>query len=533
MVRVIGSNMHGGKNEDNIVNALHNKQIKDINLNLREFIYYIANDSNIDVDDNTLITSFKESNNVLKQDIYIQIDGHTFAISLKMGCGNSVHQEKCEDFISYIRHQFSASDEICNAFRLFLWADGTYDGSGSTDKDDDGKIISRFNAQTFKIRYPREKAILQDFINNNEEPLIYHFLFEGRHFSKVDYIYHGTVQFGAWISQKKVIEHNMINSRAKIGSNRSVLSVGNMSIQSWNISLKGTCDHKRGQIQVKYASMKKDFELLMLKTDDVRGTFWGDMEEYGLTQIMNKNKSHKYWKYIFENENDFENYYIVRVNTHAKSKISEQVVFPKTDAYIIKANIGREFLLENEYVLTEKNLIGLSNKVTVPETGISVKMQNSSHYTYHKFTYNSFIKIFSKVLKNAQYIFYSLLLYSKEDEMFKNKKMAHDLNIDTQQFASYIAKKLNMATVNLLDKETVNLIRKSAQNELKSTINNNENIKRGIITGKGWYEYPYYVDYIFVKGDLVKLDFLDGFDFQITTGSGRSRGKYSIQIKAV
>ncbi len=162
-----------------------------------------------------------------------------------MSSGNSVHQEKCEDFITYIKNEFNATDDICDLWRFFLWADGTLDGTGIMDKDSDGNIISRFTATMFKKKFPEQREKLQEFLAENESELIEHFLFIGRHNSRVDYIYHGTPLHGNWISKKKILDYQVKYSNIN-SEHTSCLSVGKMSIQSWNVSMKGTSDHKKG-----------------------------------------------------------------------------------------------------------------------------------------------------------------------------------------------------------------------------------------------------------------------------------------------
>ena len=145
----MGNNSHGNNNELEMAKYLNEKKFKDLNPVMKEFIKYICLTKGISYDDRTTIFAEYETNGKLKQDIYITIKGTKIGISLKMGKGNSCHQEKIESFVSFIKSCCKATDEICNLWRLFIWADGTYDGSGSTKKDSNGKIISRFNADYF------------------------------------------------------------------------------------------------------------------------------------------------------------------------------------------------------------------------------------------------------------------------------------------------------------------------------------------------------------------------------------------------
>jgi len=121
MERIIGSNAHGNKNELNIVQALKDKAFSVLNNNLKEFVKYVAKDNNINIEPNTKIDAKYESNTRLKQDFYLYINENEYSVSLKMGSGNSVHQEKCDDFVKYIKENLSASDEVCNNFLFFFF----------------------------------------------------------------------------------------------------------------------------------------------------------------------------------------------------------------------------------------------------------------------------------------------------------------------------------------------------------------------------------------------------------------------------
>jgi len=203
---IMASNHHGNSNEIEIAEYLNGKKFKDLNLTMKEFIKYVCLTKNITFDDNTNITAEYVKNNKLKQDIYLTIEGIKIGVSLKMGSGNSCHQEKIEDFISFIRTSCNATEEICDLWRFFIWADGTCDGKGSTKKDSNGKIICRFDAAGFKKNYPDKRNTLQQFLDANKTALIERALFTGKYNSDVNFVYHGTYKQGRWISKKEVID---------------------------------------------------------------------------------------------------------------------------------------------------------------------------------------------------------------------------------------------------------------------------------------------------------------------------------------
>ena len=71
----MASNSHGFNNEANISEYLNGKKFKELNITMKEFIKYIGNTLNLHIDNDTEIKSETETNNKLKQDIYIFING--------------------------------------------------------------------------------------------------------------------------------------------------------------------------------------------------------------------------------------------------------------------------------------------------------------------------------------------------------------------------------------------------------------------------------------------------------------------------
>lgn len=425
-----GNNKHGNQNEYDFV-AAFNQGKENLNANLKQFVKYICQQENLIYDEIQHIQAQYETNNKLKQDVYLILDDHKYNISLKMGSGNSVHQEKCEDFVTYLQDYLDADSQVCDTFRFFLWGDGSLDGHGVSDmKDDQGRIPNRFSAKMFQDKFPLQRQILLDFIKKHERKLIEHFLFEGRWQSKVDYIYHGTPNYGTWIHKDKILDFQLEN----VHHNQACLPIGSMSMQSWNVSLKGTAEHKRGQLQIKYCNMAKDFELLMAKETNPNDFILGNLQETNFVQLMNKNKQHRFWKFLV-NAPNYEDYYVVQVNSKQYSSLSHKKVFPKSDAYVIKTHLNRQDLFSKEFVLNETDLVGLNYQI-IPETGISVKYKDSKHYTVQKFTIDSFLKIFQSYFNDQELreIALALLMYSNDNEVFKNYQIAARLEINYDEF---------------------------------------------------------------------------------------------------
>ena len=133
--------------------------------------------------------------------------------------------------------------------------------------------------------------------------------------------------------------------------------------------------------------MEKDFAKIRYKEVGNKGTFIGDMEEFDISKVMNQNKKHKNWKLL--NIEDNSNIYVVKVDKKILSHLSNKKVFPKSDAYLIQADISKDFLLEREYLLKENYIQDLEYNI-ISNTGISVKQRTSKKFTYQKFTKNHF-----------------------------------------------------------------------------------------------------------------------------------------------
>lgn len=174
-----------------------------------------------------------------------------FGVSVKKGSGNSVHQERVEEFISFLNTIEPVSNELSNALKMFIWGDGTLDGSG--------KIENR--TKNVSLDYPDEIKIIQNYFSKNAEKIIYRVLISGAYGDKVDYIYYGEYDNGVWCKALDAVKYlaSHVNSRATI-------NIGNLTFQAWNrATFGGKSEKKRGQIQLKWASIFKD--ILMIRKE--------------------------------------------------------------------------------------------------------------------------------------------------------------------------------------------------------------------------------------------------------------------------
>ena len=65
-------------------------------------------------------------------------------------------------------------------------------------------------------------------------------------------------------------------------------------------------------------------------------------------------------------------------------------------------------------------------------------------------------------------------------------------------------------------------------NKIKQIIDNSPDLQKKIFNGIGLYKEPYTAFYFYQGKDILKLETIP---YNITTGSGRSKGSYTIVLK--
>lgn len=243
----MANNSHGYTNEEEIINCLNGKKINELNTNLQNFLKFIAK-QNIAPETNIIA---KKIAGTSKEDIIISFLGESYTVSIKMGEANSVHQEKVDDFTNYLENNFEFDKLTTSFIKLFIWGDGTYDGSGQLSERKSAKILANCYSEQIKN--------LSDKFNSIKVDLLDRFIFK----NSVNYIYYGNFSSGIWASREEVLEY-INNSDFR---NRAVLSIGVLTFQAWNRSLSGTSDHKRGVIQLKWGTLSKDLEQIRGEND--------------------------------------------------------------------------------------------------------------------------------------------------------------------------------------------------------------------------------------------------------------------------
>ena len=154
--------MTGFDNEKQIIEVLDNVQFSKLNNNLKKAILKINNNKK------PSIILAKKYGGHDKADLSIILDGKEYSISVKMGSGNSVHQEPVEGFITYLKNSFDDNKSVFDDLRHFTWCDETLDGTGL--------FSARMSVFKYKKNYPLKIKNIQSYFDKHINELLKRFL---------------------------------------------------------------------------------------------------------------------------------------------------------------------------------------------------------------------------------------------------------------------------------------------------------------------------------------------------------------------
>lgn len=239
----MSSNVQGFKNEQDMINYLSEKMFCELNDNMKEFINFLFP---FITKDNIIKIKKGETNQ--KPDVIITVDEVSKKISLKMGNGNSVHQENIDLFTSFLT-ELDVPEMTIQELLLFHWGDNTTDGSGS----------SRITSKQWKNDNEDKLVEINKILNNNNKlkQIINRILFQGKsnNFNKVDCIYYGDINDGLWATDDEIIKYILNNQ-----FNGKSIHFGPLNYQVWNrcINRNPKTEKRRTVMQIKWPSLKKD-----------------------------------------------------------------------------------------------------------------------------------------------------------------------------------------------------------------------------------------------------------------------------------
>ena len=537
--KIKGDNGHGFRNVENIINSLNNKTFNDIPDNLKEFIFSIFSKRCISSD---VLTAEKVKSG-LKGDILIWLNNdknNLKNISVISGSGNSVHQENVYSFCTFLRDEIGLEDSVINKYLHFHFADGTIDNSG--------EVGSRLSAQQYKKNNVDNLKIIENHLISNRKQIIERFIKKNIDYPDVDYLLYTNTELPLWAKMDTMIE----NEVKKRSSDRAALAIGDLSIQAWNRSLKGRADHKRSSMQVKWNKLSKNILLankietaivansqkvikeqnnfsfdngnLLNKSDleNINIAIQVINFEYKFASNLNQDKNYYLWKILGINKN--KNVFFVNTSYNQVSKIAGSKVPPKSDCYAVEIDENISSLLEDKgYILTEEMLLvnDIPHKI-LNDSGISIKLPNSKSYTLQKISYSTFRNLFTNI--SASY-FVAALLFCDPKQAYKNELILATFkrNIDI------LCNDLNIR--NSMDNlEMYRKLKTFAINKIKEIANTNKKIYNAICFGDDIFEKPYCSNYIFENNNIVSKNNYNSI-INVTTGSGRSKGTYTLVFK--
>ena len=251
-----------------------------------------------------------------------------------------------------------------------------------------------------------------------------------------------------------------------------------------------------------------------------RGTAEGTEEEINFVKLLNRKEDTALWETL---NLDSKTHYAIHVLYHKFGKINQKKVKPKADVYIAKGIVPQDILEERDFYLNEDD-VETFNLVPIAGTGISVKLITSKRYQITKLHPNTFNKIFGSYELGAGASIYC----RKEKDLEKNDAVINGWYSNTKDFIDFFKKAGIDINDEGMDLETANEIKKYSNLKIEEIINNNKEISDFIFNGIGNFEEPFTVHYLYENGKLKDDCFIP---FKPTTGSGRSKGQFTIVIK--
>lgn len=251
-----------------------------------------------------------------------------------------------------------------------------------------------------------------------------------------------------------------------------------------------------------------------------RGTFEGTVAE---VEFVKKFNNGMFREFISKTFPDKVGLFCVHVITNQYSSLSMSRVKPKADAFLIKASESlRNEIQKNSFYLCESDLTTIPHEV-VSNSGISIKLADSQKYQIHKFTMQSFLKVFED-----RYMGAGALIYTRCDsDINDNQTILNSWELTSSDFYGYFSKKIGSNASKT--PENLSKIQRYCTSSIKNRILNCERISDMVFNGKGVFESPYFAQYSFIHGILSAYQ---KCDFVVTQGSNRKKNP-TIVIKPV
>ncbi|QUH21251.1 hypothetical protein [Alkaliphilus sp. B6464] len=265
-----------------------------------------------------------------------------------------------------------------------------------------------------------------------------------------------------------------------------------------------------------------------------KGTYEGTEAEIQFVKYCNSNKiqSNPIWQLLYNNLNlkdDISNYYIVRVISHVYSKLSKVEVLPKADAYLVHGQIPSQILANKNYYLTESDIEEF-NLIPCLYSGISIKRPDSKKFQILKLVPHSFNEIIGSYVLGAGASIYC----NNKNELIKNDSVLAGWNTTWAEFKHCFS---SIPNIEMIDSDKLSLddklkifktIKNISNTTIKSIIVNDPKKLDIVFKGSYIFDEPYPAHFLYKDGCFTTNE---PFNFTVTTGSGRSKGDFTIVLK--
>lgn len=255
-----------------------------------------------------------------------------------------------------------------------------------------------------------------------------------------------------------------------------------------------------------------------------KGTHDGDIDEIKFVAKFNSDKN-RFLAYLSRFPN-IDHLWMIRVTTKQMSQLSGKMVFTRSDAYLAEIPTDISKLLEsNDYYLSEDLLKDNTVKYNqIPYSGVSVKMTTSKSFQILKTGPNSFNTLFNSYELGAG----ASLFCMREAELDKNPELISGWKTSIERMTTYFNHITKGDTNFYQNQDMCKEIKNYSCSEIKSMIEHSDDLQKKVFNGVGLYEEPYTAFYFYHGDTLMELTTIP---FNVTTGSGRSKGDYTIVLK--
>lgn len=255
-----------------------------------------------------------------------------------------------------------------------------------------------------------------------------------------------------------------------------------------------------------------------------RGTYDGDLEEIQFVTFFNSHKA-QFANYL-RRFAPMTHLWLVRVTTKQFSALSGKKVFTRSDCYLAHIPSSIDSLLaQTNYYLSEEILNTNAISYTkIPFSGISVKMTTSKSFQILKVTPDSFQALFGCFELGAG----ASLFCKREDELPKNPDLIAGWKTSIPAMTAYFSPYTKGENAFYLNSSLCKAIKKASCDKITQRIEQSIDLQQKIFNGIGLYDEPYTAFYFYHGSEIVELHTIP---FLVTTGSGRSKGDYTIVLK--